>query len=164
MHTMDDMTRLAGTVAELASRLGRTVAVAESLTSGKLATTLGAAPGASDWFHGGVVAYSHRVKYDVLGVRRGPVICAEAAAAMALGVQRLTGADLTVAVTGAGGPGPEEGRPAGTIFLACAGEGGIELEQELRLDGEPSQIVDQTVHAAVRALVSALTDRHDAER
>ncbi|MGC4938171.1 CinA family protein [Kribbella sp. DT2] len=53
-----------------------TVAVAESLTSGSLACQLGAATDASDWFAGGVVAYTTAVKVGVLGVDPGPVVTA----------------------------------------------------------------------------------------
>jgi PncC family amidohydrolase len=77
-------------------------------------------PKASDWFRGGVVSYATDVKFSVLGVPEGPVVTADAAAAMATGVRRLLGADIGLGVTGVAGPDPMEGLPPGTVFLAAA--------------------------------------------
>src|SRR5689334_17015633 len=107
--TTDESTDLGERIADLASAAGTTIAVAESLTSGAIASALGASPQAGDWFAGGVVAYSSHVKFDVLGVAPGPVITASCAREMAAGVGTLLTADLVAAVTGAGGPGSEEG-------------------------------------------------------
>ena len=45
-----------------------TVAVAESVTAGALANTLCSEPGASNFFKGGIVAYSIESKYTILGI------------------------------------------------------------------------------------------------
>ena len=47
-------------------------------------------PGASEWFRGSIVAYDSEVKFDLLGVPEGPVVCAEAAEAMAEGARRCS--------------------------------------------------------------------------
>jgi nicotinamide-nucleotide amidase len=151
----DVRTELAGRIAELAREQGLTVAVAESLTGGMLAQPLAAAPGASEWFRGALVAYSSEVKHDVLDVPPGPVVSAEAAVAMARGVRRLLGADLAVAVTGAGGPDPEDGRDPGTVFLAVAREHGDDVRR-LLLDGDPGEILAATAEHALQMLVDAL--------
>ena len=137
------------------SALGRGlwVVAAESLTSGQIAAALGKAPNAADWFAGSIVAYSNETKYRVLGVDRGPVITAAAARQMAIGALDLTGADIAVAVTGAGGPGPEEGQPAGTVYLACGTrKAGVDVT-ELHFDGEPGDVVRQTVISALTGLL-----------
>ena len=67
---------------------GRTLAVAESLTGGMLASTLARASGASQWFRGGVVAYSSVVKCNLLNVPGGPVVSQAAATAMATAAAR----------------------------------------------------------------------------
>jgi nicotinamide-nucleotide amidase len=107
-------------VAKLLAARGLTLAVAESLTGGLVASRLVDVPNASDWFRGGVVSYATDVKFSVLGVPEGPVVTAEAAAAMATGVRRLLGADIGLGVTGVAGPDPMEGQPPGTVFLAAA--------------------------------------------
>ena len=58
---------------------GLTLAVAESLTGGLVASRLVAVPGASEWFRGGIVSYASEVKFDLLDVPEGPVV-SEAAA------------------------------------------------------------------------------------
>jgi len=116
---VDEQNMEAVIVALLAER-GLTVAVAESLTGGYVAGRLCAVPGASKVFQGGVVAYQSEVKFDLLGVPRGPVITEGAALAMAHGVRKLLGADIGLATTGVAGPDEAEGHPAGTVCLAVA--------------------------------------------
>jgi nicotinamide-nucleotide amidase len=74
---------------------------------------------------------------------------------MAAGAARLLGAHVVAAVTGAGGPGPEEGEPPGTVFLAHGPADAIVVER-LSLRGEPADIVEQTVMAALTALIRDL--------
>ena len=155
--TTEETTDLGERIADLASSAGTTVAVAESLTSGAIASALGASPQAGDWFAGGVVAYSEHVKFDVLGVTPGPVITASCAEQMAAGVGRLLSAGYVAAVTGAGGPGPQEGRPAGTVFLAHGRPDRLRVE-ELHFDGDPEEVVHATVDAALDALAHDLEE------
>lgn len=151
----DDAAELAGRVADVARDKGLTVAVAESLTSGSIAGRLGAAPEASSWFVGGVVAYASEVKFKVLGVDPGPVVTARCATQMARGVARLMGADFAVAATGVGGPEPDEGHPAGTVFLAIS-VGSDEEVTHHRFDGDPSEVVGLSTVAALQKLLTAM--------
>ena len=155
---MDDQTfdEIAATVARRASALGRTVAVAESLTGGMAAAALARAKGASEWFRGSVVAYSSEVKFDLLEVPDGPVVSGPAARAMARRVRVLLGADLAVAVTGSGGPDPQDGEPPGTVYLAAAGEPGGEEVLRLDLEGEPGQICASAATEVLRLLAARL--------
>jgi nicotinamide-nucleotide amidase len=152
-----------GSLGEAAEEFGRalssaglTVAVAESLTAGAVASALGAAHGAATWFRGGVVAYAPEVKFAVLGVEPGPVATRECAEQMARGVAELMGADAAAATTGVGGPGPNEGKPAGTVFIAvrCRGRSAV-TEHHFR--GDPSAVVDQATRAVLAALREAIS-------
>lgn len=115
---VDDETMEHALAARLLDR-DLTLAVAESLTGGLVASRLVNGPGASDWFRGGVVSYATDVKFSVLGVPEGPVVSAEAAAAMATGVRDLLGADVGLGVTGVAGPDALEGQPPGTVYLGA---------------------------------------------
>jgi nicotinamide-nucleotide amidase len=106
-------------VAKLLVARGLTLAVAESLTGGLVASRLVDVPGASDWFRGGVVSYAPEVKFSVLDVPEGPVVSAGTAAAMARGVRRLLAADVGLGVTGVAGPDSLEGEPPGTVYLSA---------------------------------------------
>jgi nicotinamide mononucleotide (NMN) deamidase PncC len=55
-------------ITELLDAADVTVAVAESLTGGMVASALAEASGASKWFRGAVVAYASEVKHELLGV------------------------------------------------------------------------------------------------
>jgi nicotinamide-nucleotide amidase len=98
---------------------GLTLAVAESLTGGLIASRLVDVPGSSAWFRGGIVSYASDVKFGVLDVPEGPVVSPEAAAAMATGVRDLLGADVGLSTTGVAGPEPMEDRPPGTVWLGA---------------------------------------------
>ena len=147
----EDASALARDIAELADKHDLTVAVAESLTGGKLACHLAAAPDSGDWFRGGIVAYASAVKFAVLGVPEGPVITEACAAAMARGAATAVGADAAVAVTGVGGPDPQEGQPTGTVCLAAT-YADTTNTRTCHFDGEPDEVLDQTVVQALRML------------
>jgi nicotinamide-nucleotide amidase len=156
---VDEGTRLAvERVARVVASRGLTVAVAESLTCGLLANTLGAGPDASTWLVGGVVAYSTDVKRRVLGVRSQEVVTDQCAREMAEGVLALTGADLAISTTGVGGPGWEEDKPPGTVFVGTAWAGGAQAEQ-FAFAGDPLQVLEQTVRSAITSLDQMVTSQ-----
>jgi nicotinamide-nucleotide amidase len=144
-------------IAQTLTRAQQTAAAAESLTGGNVSAGLSAIQGASDWFAGGVVAYAAEVKFDLLGVDRGPVVNASTARQMATGVARLLHADFAVATTGVGGPGPQEDRPEGTVFIAVAAPSGC-TDREYAFDGDPGAIIEQATRQALRDLAAAVTD------
>ncbi|MFC8302716.1 CinA family protein [Specibacter sp. NPDC057265] len=146
---------VAAAISQAARTSGTSVAVAESLTSGSISCHLGAAEESSNWYLGAVTAYSSEVKFSVLDVQRGPVITALCAQQMAAGVGKLMGADFALAVTGVGGPGPEEGSPAGTVFIAIHHAGNSTVEEH-HFHGDASHIVQATTQAALRMLEAAM--------
>lgn len=144
---------LAQKIARIALEHHLIIGAAESLTGGAISQELAKAPDASEWFAGAVTAYRSETKFRVLGVAEGPVITAECAIAMASGACALLGADIAVSVTGAGGPGEEEGRPAGTVYIGIASPGRAEAFEH-HFDGSPEDVVDATVTAALRHLLA----------
>lgn len=152
------MRRIEHDLAEEAATAARArdlkVAAAESVTAGRVATALASAGSGSDWFSGSVVAYQTSLKQELLGVTTERVITAECATQMAIGCLRVTGADLAVAITGVGGPDPEEGRPAGTVFVCVADRHGSEVFEHA-FAGDPEAVVDQATVAALQHLVDA---------
>lgn len=149
---------LAAQIGRLAQAKSQTVATAESLTGGKLACHLAAAPDASEWFRGSVVAYASQVKFDLLGVPVGPVICRECAAAMAWGVADLLHADLALAVTGVGGPDDEEGQPPGTVWFGVSVQGAVHTELQ-RFRGSPEEVLEQTALHGLGLLLERARDQ-----
>lgn len=152
---MTDHHHLVEAIATIARQHHLGVGVAESLTSGQLAAALGAGPDASSWFRGGVVAYAAEVKFDLLGVRPGPVVTETCAREMARGAARVLDAPATVAATGVGGPDPEEGEPPGTVYVAAL-VGDRERCLRLELDGDPEQVLAATTAASLDLLRALL--------
>ena len=107
-------------VAHVLAAHGWTVGLAESLTGGLAASRLVNVTGATAWFRGSVVSYASEVKFDVLDVPVGPVVSEEAAKAMAIGARRVLGSDVGLSITGVAGPGGQDGRSPGTVFVGLA--------------------------------------------
>jgi nicotinamide-nucleotide amidase len=158
----DSTYELARQAIELLTAAGQTIAVAESLTGGLLAAALTSVAGASVVVRGGVVAYATELKTALLGVpagllaNHGPVH-PDVAAAMASGVRERLGATYGAATTGVAGPGPAEGKPQGTVFVAIDGPAGP-VASALQLTGNRRDVREGSVRAVLSLLVSALRE------
>ncbi|MBN2564660.1 MAG: nicotinamide-nucleotide amidohydrolase family protein, partial [Candidatus Eisenbacteria bacterium] len=104
-----------------------TLSVAESCTGGQLGARLTRIPGSSDYFRGGVTAYSNDVKKRLLKVKAATLkthgaVSADTALEMAMGVRTLCRTDYGVSITGIAGPGGgTDEKPVGTVHVAVAG-------------------------------------------
>ena len=151
-----DKGTLEESIGEALRRRGWSIALAESCTGGLVAAAITSIAGSSDYFRGGVVAYSDDTKVDALGVdpeliARHGAVSEEVAAAMARGAQKRLRATLAVSTTGIAGPGggtPE--KPVGLVYVAVADEGGRTKVREMKMPGD-RHVVQR------RATVAALT-------
>jgi nicotinamide-nucleotide amidase len=141
-------------ISAAARATGLRLAVAESLTCGSISSLLGRGEAAADWYRGAVIAYDADVKFRVLGVTPGPVVTRECAREMAQGVRHLLQADLVLAITGVGGPGPDEGCPAGTVHLAVATADSTR-DVHRCLPGDPGEVVARATSLALSELADA---------
>ena len=153
---MDAVPPVATEVVALLAARGLTLATAESLTGGGVGALVTSVPGSSAVYVGGVVAYASRLKVELLGVpddvvARDGVVSARCARAMAAGVRGAVGADVGLSTTGVAGPDPQEGKPAGLVYVAVADDAGEEL-RELRLDGDRAAVRRATARAALELL------------
>jgi nicotinamide-nucleotide amidase len=108
-------------VGNLLRTSGLSLAVAESATGGQLAALITEAPGASDYFLAGYVAYSRAAK-GALGVSTQVLdehgtIARETTQALAEAARLRAGADIAVATTGVAGPDPSENKPVGVLHI-----------------------------------------------
>ncbi len=100
---------------------GRRLALAESCSGGLMAARVTNLPGSSDYFLGGIVAYTYEAKEELLGVDGGLLedkgaVSPEVAEAMAIGALERFEADVAVAITGIAGPtGGSEEKPVGYV-------------------------------------------------
>jgi nicotinamide-nucleotide amidase len=144
---------LAEALGELLRERGLTVAVAESLTGGLIATELTEMSGASDYFAGSIVTYRDDAKLKLPAfdpsILEGPgAVSAESAAALAQGAAGAFGADLGLSATGVAGPNEQEGKPVGTIYVGACFEGHTDV-REVRGYGDRRNVQGIAVTAAL---------------
>lgn len=156
--------RLESVVGELLRVQGLTLSVAESCTGGLLGHRLTDVPGSSDYFIGGVVAYSYDAKERVLRVRHGTLydygaVSEQTALEMARGVRRLFLTDVALSVTGIAGPGggtPD--KPVGLVYIALSARD-REMCHQLVWDSDREGNKAYSAQAALEMLVAYLRER-----
>ena len=152
----NDNQSLPSVVIDLLRKRGETLSVAESCTGGSLSSAITAIPGSSDVFTGGVVAYSNKVKQDILGVPAELIdqhgaVSGQVAESMALGLHKIFHTNWSISISGIAGPnGGEEGKPIGRVEFFIKGE---ELHESIQENfGSHRSRADIQKLSVVRAL------------
>ena len=151
-------------IGELLKAKKMTLSTAESCTGGSIAALITSVSGSSEYFKGGVVAYSNEVKMNMLYVspetlQKYGAVSRETVIEMVQGVMESMKTDCAVATSGIAGPGggtPE--KPVGTIWMAVACGGLIVTEKE-EGDAGRAENVKKTVHNALLLLSRLLEER-----
>ncbi|MGN0086239.1 MAG: CinA family protein [Alloprevotella sp.] len=130
-----DLKLVSKEINELLWSADKTLATAESCTSGRIASAITAVPGSSNYFKGGLICYADEVKTNLLGVpaelieEKSPV-CEEVVRQMVIGANELLKTDYAVAISGYAGPGGPDGGKSGvlvgTIWIAVGNKDRIE--------------------------------------
>jgi nicotinamide-nucleotide amidase len=137
--------------------LGKTLATAESCTGGKIAESLTAIAGASNYFKGSIVSYATQSKIDVLHIpedliKTHSVISAEVAEAMASNVLQLFQTDYAIATTGNAGPTKGDAdAEVGTVFIAIATKTGV-YSEKFNLGNHRTKVIHKAVNKAFEML------------
>ena len=140
----------------------RRLVTAESCTGGWVAKLLTDIPGSSNWFLGGIVAYSNTLKQSLLGVLPSTLaahgaVSEATAREMAIGALEILGGKFAIAVTGIAGPdGGQPGKPVGTVWFAWAWRASHEIETRVALEtfaGDREAVRRQTVARALGELL-----------
>src|SRR5665648_444008 len=118
------------TIEEVVGNLLKTkklkLAVAESCTGGMLGEMINRIPGSSEYFQGGVISYSAKVKEDLLKVpteviKKYGEVSKEVSELMAEGVRRCCHSDIGISITGIAGPGgATEKKKVGLVYMALS--------------------------------------------
>jgi PncC family amidohydrolase len=130
------------------------MATAESCTGGLVSHLITEVAGSSDYFVGGIVAYSNRAKVELLGVDPSTLelhgaVSRETALEMARGARLALHADVAVSITGIAGPsGGTPDKPVGTTWIAASSPGGEETELHV-WDGDRSKNKGLSAQAAL---------------
>lgn len=106
---------------------GKTLATAESCTGGYIAHLITSIPGCSAYYKGSIIAYSHEIKINELGVSKKTLleqgaVSEDVVKQMAENVRNRLDSDYSVAVSGIAGPeGGTNDKPVGLIWIAITG-------------------------------------------
>ena len=152
------------TLGQLLKQRGLKLATAESCTGGRIADRITDVPGSSDYFVGGVVAYSYEAKVASLHVswdtlRLNGAVSRETVIEMARGVRTTLGADIGVSVSGIAGPGgglPE--KPVGTTWIGLSARDG-DWARMFVWDGDRQANKDASSEAALIMVMDYLDNK-----
>jgi PncC family amidohydrolase len=133
----------------------QTLSVAESCTGGLLAKVLTDIPGSSNYFLGGVVAYSNEIKRQLLNVEAKTLtdygaVSEKTAMEMATGVMMSFSSTIALSVTGIAGPGggtPD--KPVGTVYICAVGRDGLLQVERGQYMGDRDTIRKRSVNKAL---------------
>ncbi len=140
--------------------------ILELLTEGELhgwaiAHRITEVPGASEYFLGGIMAYSDAVKERLLGVKRETLIAVgaaseETAREMAQGARHTIGSDVGISVTCIAGPGGgTDEKPVGLTYIGASTPDGEWVERHV-FQGDRKAIKESAANAALELLLNAL--------
>ncbi|WP_341215894.1 competence/damage-inducible protein A [uncultured Wocania sp.] len=138
-------------------KLGKTLAVAESCTGGKIAEHITVNAGASAYFKGGLITYATQSKIDTLGISKAiidahSVVSAQVAEAMAKNALQLFNSDYAIATTG--NAGPEKGdanAEVGTVFIAIATKSHV-FSEKFNMGNHRVKVINKAVNKAFEML------------
>lgn len=161
LHMIEEAPELARRVGTALKARSYTLAAAESCTGGLLGHLITEIAGSSEYYLGGVVAYSNDVKHALLGVPRDILntvgaVSEETARAMAQGVRAQIRADVGIATTGIAGPGggtPD--KPVGLVWICVQTPDSVQRARHI-FRGDRHAVKQQTAAAAFQLLLDSL--------
>lgn len=161
-YGVDDDT-LASKAVEMLLHNRLTISAAESLTAGLFQSELAEIPGVSGTLVGGMVTYTEEAKIQQLGIPKEllnqyGIVSSECAASMARNVRKKFGTDIGIGLTGAAGPEPHDGEPAGTIWIGIA-IGEDVVTRKLQLSGLRNTNRLRTVKYTLSYLIRLLEEK-----
>ena len=140
---------------------GVRIAVAESCTSGIIASKITSIAGSSSYFKGGIIAYQNEIKTKLLGVSEDLInkkteVSAEVVSQMAQAVKKSFFSDYSIATSGYAGPtGGTLNNPIGTVFIAITDLINTEVNRFV-FEGSRASIVNQASEKSLELLCQAI--------
>ncbi|MCK4353477.1 nicotinamide-nucleotide amidohydrolase family protein [candidate division WOR-3 bacterium] len=147
-----------------------TIAVVESCTGGLIQKLITDIPGSSDYFLGGVVAYSNELKQKLVQVSAATLkeygaVSSEVACELANGIRKVTGATLGLSTTGIAGPGGgTREKPVGLVYIGLSSASGgknILRSERFLFKGNRFEIREKAAHKALELIKFTLTNRNE---
>ncbi len=140
-----------------------TIATAESCTGGLVSSKLTDVPGSSAYIKLNFVTYANEAKHNILGVpwdvlNTYGAVSEQCAQAMAEGLMKKTGCDISLCTTGIAGPtGGTEEKPVGLVYISLK-YNNITTIKEVKLNPNISrtQMKEEFANHALNLAVSTL--------
>lgn len=148
-------------IANQLTKLGKTLAIAESCTGGAVAEQFTIHPGASAYFKGGVVTYATESKINILGVSKDDinsysVVSSQVAESMAKNVLRIFQSDYAIATTGNAGPDKGDSQEeVGVVFIAIATKDKV-FSEKFMLGIHRVKVINKAVNKALEMLLKEI--------
>ncbi|MCO6146714.1 CinA family nicotinamide mononucleotide deamidase-related protein [Flavobacterium sp. NRK1] len=136
---------------------GKTIALAESCTGGKIAQMITSVAGSSAYFKGSAVTYATEAKVNVLKIEQQlidvfSVVSAQVAENMALKARQLFNADYAVSTTGNAGPlKGDSAVEVGTVFIGIATAKGV-YSEKLDLGQPREKVIERAANKALEKI------------
>ena len=154
---LDDDSSLEKRIGELLKKGNKTISTAESLTGGKIASTLVSVAGSSAYYKGSFVTYSAETKMKLLNVsaetiKKHTVVSKEVALEMAKGAKEKLKTNYAIAVTGNAGPTTDNNdKSVGVVFIALVSDN-KEIVQEFNFGQPREKVINRTVSKSLEIL------------
>ena len=148
-------------IGELLKSKNLSLSTAESCTGGSIAALVTSVPGSSEYFNGGIVAYSNEVKMSLLHVsaetlEKYGAVSRETVIEMVKGAMKALKTDCAVATSGIAGPGGGTAeKPVGTVWIAAAYQNEIVTFRQEGDDGRGGN-VQKAIQNALMMLCECL--------
>ena len=144
-------------IGELLSLHNLKLSVAESCSAGGVSSKICTIPGSSNYFLGGIVAYSNQSKIRDLGVSEESIqnfteVSKEVAVQMSEGISKKFNSDFSVSTTGYAGP---LGKDIGKVFISVKTPKSTDV-RELKLYGNREEIVNQIINHSLQILLDKI--------
>lgn len=150
-------------IGRILTERGMSISSAESCTGGLVMHRLTNVAGSSQYFFGGVVAYSNEIKHSVLGVQENTLtvfgaVSEQVAAAMARGARGIFGTTLSLGITGIAGPGGGTGdKPVGLTYIGLNAPD-MSLVQRFVWSGTRVENKEASAEAALKMVLDYLVN------
>lgn len=144
-------------VGRLLTKNNKTLCTAESMTGGKIASTIVSVPGSSAYYQGSYITYNVSLKEKLLDVPKEVIInnssvSFDVAKAMAVNARKKLKTDYSIAVTGNAGPTTDNNDiDIGVVYIAIANGDKVDVK---KFDfGQPREkVINRTVTKALELL------------
>ncbi len=161
IYGLEDMS-VAAVFADFFRNKNKTLSLAESCSGGYLAHLITSVAGSSKYFKGSFVSYSNEMKQSILGVKATDIeqfgaVSQQVVEQMASGIQRITGADYTIATSGIAGPaGGTMKKPVGTVWIAWSGPEGKIVSKLFQFGKDRERNIVRTAETALIELMQMM--------